>query len=188
MATCNKQRFALRTDAQGALFIRANQGHTFAIDEEKLLSPIAVPPPFVIHGTYNAPLAAIRAQGLSRMKRTHIHMAAGFDVVSGIRSNCTVAIVVDVRRAMADGIKFFVSDNGVVLTSGNADGFLEPRYFAAILDAKTRRPLGDAAAPAFDVEAHKATQQVDSAGDDNDTDDVDTADAERSKKSKKGSL
>jgi 2'-phosphotransferase len=115
---------------------------------------MAVAPPFVIHGTYRDPLPAIRAQGLSRMKRTHIHMAPGFDAVSGIRVSCTVAIVIDVKRALADGVKFFVSANGVILTSGNADGFLEPKYFAAILDAKTRRPLDNAEAPVFDISAH----------------------------------
>lgn len=149
-----------------------------------------MPPPFVIHGTYHAPLAAIRTQGLSKMSRTHVHMAAGFDAASGIRASCTVVIVVDVRRAMADGIKFFISENGVVLTSGNADGFLEPRYFAAILDAKTRQSL-DASVP-FDIEAHKAAQTAAAAAatDDNaaDDDDADQAEVERSKKPKKGSL
>lgn len=164
------------------------------MDEDKLLSQITVPPPFVIHGTYHAPLAAIRSQGLSKMSRTHVHMAAGFDAASGIRASCTVVIVVDVRRAMADGIKFFTSENGVVLTSGNADGFLEPRYFAAILDAKTRQSL-DASVP-FDIDAHKAAQ---TATDDNaaatddkpagdDDDNADQAEVERSKKPKKGSL
>lgn len=33
----------------------------------------------------------------------------------------------------ADGIPFFRSANGVILTPGNADGFLLPKYFKEAL-------------------------------------------------------
>lgn len=187
VAECPKQRFSLQV-RDGAFFIRANQGHSIAVNEDKLLTPLTSAPPLVFHGTYHAPLAAITTQGLSRMSRTHIHFATGFDAVSGIRASCTVLIVVDVRRALADGLKFFTSANGVVLTSGNAAGFLEPKYFAAILDAKTRNPLS-ASAPAFDFDAHQRAQSeavADAdADDDDDDDDNDDADEARKKKSKK---
>jgi 2'-phosphotransferase len=189
VAECPKQRFSLQV-RDGAFFIRANQGHSIAVNEDKLLTPLTSAPPLVFHGTYHAPLAAITTQGLSRMSRTHIHFATGFDAVSGIRASCTVLIVVDVRRALADGLKFFTSANGVVLTSGNAAGFLEPKYFAAILDAKTRKPLS--ASAAFDFDAHQRAQSeavVAAAADDDDDDDVDNADdaddARKNKKSKK---
>ena len=35
-----------------------------------------------------------------------------------MRADCQVAIYVDVRGAMAEGVKFFRSDNNVVLTRG----------------------------------------------------------------------
>ena len=187
VASCPKQRFALR-QVDGELFIRANQGHTIAVDEDKLLVPLTAPPPLVFHGTYHAPLSAILAQGLSRMQRTHIHFANGFDAASGMRVSCTVLIVVDVRKALADGVKFFTSANGVVLTAGNAAGFLEPKYFAAVLDAKTRLPLAPDAPP-FDLEAHQlaqvapATPPAAAATTTNDDDDDDGEDA-RVKKSR----
>lgn len=186
VASCPKQRFALR-QVGDEVFIRANQGHTIAVDEEKLLTPLTAAPPLVFHGTYHAPLSAILSEGLSRMARTHIHFANGFDAASGMRASCTVLIVVDVRKALADGVKFFTSANGVVLTAGNAAGFLEPQYFAAVLDAKTRRPLAPGAPP-FDLDAHQLAQVAPlapPATTNNDDDDDDgSGDDARSKKSR----
>jgi hypothetical protein len=70
------------------------------------------------------------------MKRNHIHMATGLPssgVISGMRATCEVVIHVDVALALADGIEFFLSANGVVLTSG-VDGVLAPKYFKKVED------------------------------------------------------
>ena len=42
---------------------------------------------------------------------------------------------------LPDGIKFYKSANGVILTSGDEQGFLRPKYFRKIVDAKTGRWL-----------------------------------------------
>lgn len=67
------------------------------------------------------------------MKRNHIHLAKGTlnepGVISGVRRDVNLYIYIDLKKALGDGIKFFESDNGVILTPGNDRGYLEPKYF-----------------------------------------------------------
>ncbi|XP_052270003.1 uncharacterized protein LOC127871281 isoform X2 [Dreissena polymorpha] len=137
----DKKRFALQEDREGKLMIRANQGHTMQVDDldlKPLLSPDNVP--CAIHGTYYESWEAIKRTGLSRMQRNHIHMAMGEPgregVISGMRSSCEVTIRVDLKKAMDDGIKFFVSANNVILSPGNEDGLIPPKYFELVMDRK----------------------------------------------------
>lgn len=54
--------------------------------------------------------------------------------ISGIRSNSEVGLTVDMDKAIADGILFFLSDNFVVLTRGvNNMGSLPAMYFKEII-------------------------------------------------------
>ncbi|KAJ3770672.1 hypothetical protein FB446DRAFT_743448 [Lentinula raphanica] len=39
---------------------------------------------------------------------------------------------IDIEKALADGIRFYLSTNGVVLCPGNEFGFLEPKYFQRV--------------------------------------------------------
>ena len=41
-----------------------------------------------------------------------------------MRNSCSLFIEPDLEKSMNDGIKWFISNNGVVLTSGNKEGFL----------------------------------------------------------------
>ncbi|CAI5523494.1 unnamed protein product [Closterium sp. Naga37s-1] len=139
VARDNKHRFTLREGSGGEVYVRANQGHSLHVDEEQLLRRITDPAalPDCVHGTYERHLPSILASGLSRMNRQHVHLTKGVpsqhhSVVSGFRSNAEVLVVVDVPRAMADGMPFFESDNGVILTSG-FHGYIPPAYFASIL-------------------------------------------------------
>ena len=61
------------------------------------------------------------------MSRKHIHIAKSLSAKSGKRSNCDLIVYIDMKGAMADGIKFYESQNGVILTEGN-NGVLHPRY------------------------------------------------------------
>lgn len=54
-----------------------------------------------------------------------------------MRTSSQVLIFVDVESAMADGIRFYISSNGVILTPGNDEGFLSKKYFS-----KVERPNG----------------------------------------------
>lgn len=113
----------------------------------------------VCHSTFSARLPAhhshLATQGLSRMKRTHIHLAQGVPgsgVISGtyvhplhafaylnhaprpagMRSSADILIHVDLAKALAAGVPFFLSSNGVVLTPGDARGFLAPEFFSRV--------------------------------------------------------
>eukprot|EP00002_Diphylleia_rotans_P003192 TRINITY_DN12169_c0_g1_i1.p1 TRINITY_DN12169_c0_g1~~TRINITY_DN12169_c0_g1_i1.p1 ORF type:complete len:205 (-),score=41.31 TRINITY_DN12169_c0_g1_i1:166-780(-) len=142
VASDSKGRFSI-TLVDGAAFIRANQGHTIELDEEQLLVEIKDPSkyPIVVHGTYMNAWASIREQGLKRMSRNHIHFAKGLpgdpSVKSGMRTDCNVFIFINLARAMSDGIRFFESSNGVVLSSGQ-NGTILPAYFDRVIDKHKR--------------------------------------------------
>ncbi|KAM7508758.1 hypothetical protein LguiA_019211 [Lonicera macranthoides] len=136
----SKQRFSL-LEENGELLIRANQGHTItssllslkiymgfvfeqAIETESLLKPIisADEVPVCVHGTYKKNLESILQCGLKRMERMHVHFSCGLpadrEVISGMRRNVNVLIFLDVRKALEEGMKLYVSDNRVILSEG----------------------------------------------------------------------
>jgi 2'-phosphotransferase len=136
---CSKQRFGVKDDNK---YIRANQGHsTDTVKSEELLKPIDVEytkGKEFIHGTFKKNLDLIQKTGLNRCARKHIHLTTGLpgdkEVISGMRSSCQVAIYVDVAAAINDGIKFWISENSVILTEGNEDGAIDPKYFSDIVE------------------------------------------------------
>jgi 2'-phosphotransferase len=146
VASNDKQRFSLKETEDGTLCIRASQGHSIhgVLDPETLLTKLSQQEvselPVIVHGTYRDPWQnAIRQQGLSRMKRTHIHFAPGLpsgkdQVISGMRRSCDIYIFVDGKRCAQDNIVFYRSDNGVLLTAGvNEEGVLPPSYFSHVV-------------------------------------------------------
>ncbi|KAD3336278.1 hypothetical protein E3N88_31797 [Mikania micrantha] len=133
----NKQRFSL-LEEHGELLIRANQGHTLTLVEtESLLKPIlsADEFPVCVHGTYRKNLKSILDSGLKRMRRLHVHFAGGLptdgEVISGMRRDVNILIFVDIRKALEGGMKFYISDNKVILTEG-FDGVVPADYFERI--------------------------------------------------------
>ncbi|XP_074915494.1 tRNA 2'-phosphotransferase 1 [Buteo buteo] len=139
-----KGRFALRPDP---LRIRANQGHSLQVPALEL-TPLRTPealPPTLAHGTRRRFWPPIRAGGLAPMGRTHIHLAPGLPgdpgVRSGMRPDSEIAIIIDGPRALAEGIPFFRSANGVILTPGDAEGRLPPKYFLCVLQLRPHRCL-----------------------------------------------
>ncbi|KAK1262545.1 hypothetical protein QJS04_geneDACA020527 [Acorus gramineus] len=133
----NKQRFSL-LEENGELFIRANQGHTITtISSEGLLKPILSPDEAAVcvHGTYRKNLDSILQSGLNRMTRLHVHFSSGLptdgEVISGMRKNVNVLIFLDVRKAIEEGMKLYMSDNKVILTEG-FNGVVPVKYFEKI--------------------------------------------------------
>lgn len=129
-------------DDPAAYLIRANQGHSIAISSESLqLTPLSSESlPVAVHGTFYPFYEAILECGyLSRMSRTHIHLAAAeTGVVSGMRADAEVLVFVDVKRAVEEGgLKFWTSTNGVVLTEGDAEGRLGLEYVERVVDRKS---------------------------------------------------
>lgn len=144
--TNDKQRFSLKYEGN-QLLIRANQGHSIRV-ENLALKPILKGEDFdnVIHGTYlKAWHNAIKKEGLNRMNRMHVHFAIGepgdCGVISGMRSSCQVMIYLNMDLALNDGLTFFLSENNVILTEGDEDGFVKPKYFQKVIERKSRRNL-----------------------------------------------
>ena len=102
--------------------------------------PMTDPDAVLIHATTRNAWKIIKTEGLSRMLRTHIHFGTSFPTGNGRRAQMAVRIVVDVGMAIADGIKFFTSAEGIVLCRGNEEGYLLPKYFALVME-KNGKPL-----------------------------------------------
>lgn len=140
-----KQRFALKpkdpaADAEAASseepsawLIRANQGHSIALADEGLHTPVTLEagnvPAVAVHGTYFAFWPAIvAAGGLRKMGRQHVHFGTGLlpdddggekaaaaaaadnddggkrpSVISGMRSDAELLIFTDVEQSLRDG-------------------------------------------------------------------------------------
>merc|ERR1712232_449086 len=58
-----------------------------------------------------------------------------------MRQSCQIAVYVDLPRASKDGILFYRSANGVILTEG-LDGILPPCYIEKIWHIRKREWLG----------------------------------------------
>lgn len=121
VAESDKKRFALSADG---LRIRANQGHSVAIDLG--LTPQS-PPGCLYHGTAEHNLASIRASGLNAASRQHVHLSPDPQtaVKVGSRHGRPVVLVVDAGAMHAEGHVFYRSDNGVWLADA-----VPPRFIA----------------------------------------------------------
>jgi 2'-phosphotransferase len=94
------------------------------------------------------------------MGRNHVHFASGLPagfkrlddategeaesssdpVISGMRKTSEVLIFIDLKKALADGMKFGRSANGVILSEGNEKGLIPTQYF--LRAEERRRGLG----------------------------------------------
>ena len=155
VANNDKQRFVLAQDADtGEWRVKAAQGHSMRLagvqDSLEEMDEVACASYHFVHGTYERHWPAIRAEGLNRMKRDHVHLAlvkrdaaADADALTenidalcraGIRRGCELLIFVDAPRALAQGCRFFRSANGVGLTDGaNGSGVLPAACFLRVV-------------------------------------------------------
>lgn len=141
VATNDKQRFALTREGDdpdpsqpsAGWLIRASQGHSIPIQGEDLGLERLTSPGICVHGTFYAFYEAIlQSGGLKRMNRVHIHLSSlqdfqqpgGGGPISGMRGDAELVVVVDGDLAARQGIVFWKSANGVVLTTGNGEGCL----------------------------------------------------------------
>ncbi|KAB2039311.1 hypothetical protein ES319_D02G000300v1, partial [Gossypium barbadense] len=138
----NKQRFSL-LEENGELLIRANQGHTvMTVESKRLLKQIlsADEVQFCVHGTYKRNLESILESGLKRMKRLHVYFSSGLLTDGEVISDVTVLIYLDVRKALEEGMKLYISDNKVILTEG-FDGVVPVKCFEKIESWPDRKPI-----------------------------------------------
>jgi putative RNA 2'-phosphotransferase len=120
----DKQRFAVERGADGVERIRASQGHSIPVDLGIEPSP---PPDRLFHGTSQAALESIRATGLHRGGRHHVHLSADADTarrVGARRGGPVVILSVDAAAMARDGLAFYRSANGVWLTDAVPPAYL----------------------------------------------------------------
>ena len=112
VASSDKRRFALSPDRS---MIRANQGHSLQVD---LALPPTLPPDVLFHGTVERYLPAIRAQGLVKGQRHHVHLSASRELAAAVgkRRGQPYVLEIDARGMVASGLVFYRSENGVWLT------------------------------------------------------------------------
>ena len=112
VATNKKKRFAYSEDGRR---IRASQGHSVEVALGYEPQP---PPARLFHGTASCFLPSIRANGLNKGERHHVHLSLNETTALqvGSRRGDSVILVVDAAAMAAKGHQFFVSANGVWLT------------------------------------------------------------------------
>ncbi|KAI1267344.1 RNA 2'-phosphotransferase, Tpt1 [Xylariaceae sp. FL1019] len=139
--------------------IRANQGHSIALASEGLHTAITIEagniPETVVHGTYFAFWPSIlNSGGLKKMSRTHVHFGTGLPdngkpqihgfedeeggskpkVISGMRADAELLVFLDLEKALKEqpGMKWWMSENNVVLTEGDEEGMVPVRFFKEV--------------------------------------------------------
>lgn len=112
VATNYKKRFVFSEDGRR---IRASQGHSVDVSLGYEPQP---PPARLFHGTVSRFLPSIRAHGLRKGERHHVHLSLNEETATqvGSRRGDAVILVVNAAAMAAKGHPFFVSANGVWLT------------------------------------------------------------------------
>lgn len=130
-----KKRFTVE-ERDGEIFVRANNGHTFG---GVLPDLRVVHVPWAVHGTTMEAWYAIRTQGLRRMARDYIHMAAHTDTRQ-YKTYIEVDVHINTQKMNLHGIDIMRCTNGVLYTFG-VDGVLCPCFFHEAKDARTGQTL-----------------------------------------------
>lgn len=117
----SKQRFAISDDGTR---IRASQGHSTEVD---LGYAASAPPARLYHGTASRNLEAIRAQGLLKGNRHHVHLSLDVATATqvGARHGRPVVLIIRSAEMAAAGHEFFLSANGVWLTDNVPAEFID---------------------------------------------------------------
>ena len=121
--TDNKQRYSFNEDKTK---IRANQGHSIPVKVE--LKELA-PPSTLYHGTATKSIEGIKQLGIKSMSRLYVHLSKDFETAKqvGERHGECVVLVINAKRMYENGIKFYLSENGVWLTE-----YVDPKYILSI--------------------------------------------------------
>jgi putative RNA 2'-phosphotransferase len=105
--------------------MRARYGHSLP---ERLALPKATPPDRLYHGTAEASVATILAEGLKPMGRQYVHLSALLPQARmiGYRKSASqpALLAVDAARALADGHAFHDAGEGVWLTDALPAAYL----------------------------------------------------------------
>jgi putative RNA 2'-phosphotransferase len=122
----DKHRFTIESGPDGVERIRANQGHSVPVE---LGLDEASPPGVLFHGTSATAAESIRATGINRGGRHHVHLSADEETarrVGSRRSGPVVILTVDAAAMAAAGHLFYRSANGVWLTDEVPATYVHP--------------------------------------------------------------
>jgi len=145
VAENDKQRFHILEEPGPVYWIRANRWHTVTnvvVNMEEVVDASSVP--VAVHGTTRVAWAEIAKTGLSRVRRQHVFFAQGLpgaDGVISVRNSSEILVFLDLAKAMRAGIKFYVLQNGLVVTLGNKHGCVPPEFFLRVEDAQTHESI-----------------------------------------------
>lgn len=115
-----KMRFSFNADKTK---IRANQGHSIAVDAQMTES---IPQGILYHGTAEKYMESILQFGLLKKTRNFVHLSKDEETAAkvGARHGKAVVLAIDTARMLADGYKFYLSANGVWQTECVPRGYI----------------------------------------------------------------
>ena len=121
----NNTRFTFSEDRSK---IRANQGHSVEIDLKKSKTS---PPEYLYHATAVRSMEAIEVEGLSKMKRQHVHLSIDGRAAhaAGKRHGEPIILEIASRLLESHGHKFYLIENEVWLTDDIPPDYLTRRFF-----------------------------------------------------------
>ena len=136
----DKMRFEMSRDpTDGKWKIRATNGHGIpgvnAVSKQLTTNDKVG---CVVHVTGWCAIQNIARNGLRKFKRNHIHFVARQptrgETVAGVRHGVDFCVYVDAGKAIEDGIPFWVTRNGVIVSEGDKQGCIPLRYIIKIVD------------------------------------------------------
>lgn len=121
--TDQKQRYSFNSDFSK---IRANQGHSISVDLQLMEK---VPPNELYHGTATRFLDSILNEGITKQSRQYVHISSDINTALkvGKRHGKPVVLILDTLKMCQDGVKFYISDNGVWLCE-----YVAPKYIKEV--------------------------------------------------------
>lgn len=117
--TNNKKRYEFNSDKSK---IRARQGHSINVNVELTET---IPPSILYHGTSTKALESIYKQGIVKGGRLFVHLSKDEETALkvGSRHGEPYVLKINAEQMSKDGIKFYLSNNGVWLTE-----FVDKKY------------------------------------------------------------
>ena len=119
VVTNNKKRYEFNEDHTK---IRARQGHSINVD---VGLTEAEPPKVLYHGTSSDVLDSIMGEGIKKGTRLYVHLSKDKETAInvGSRHGTPYVLEIDSEQMYKDGVKFYLSNNGVWLTE-----FVDAKY------------------------------------------------------------
>lgn len=118
----------VKTDKKGRYLtdgnmISAAQGHSTGIN---IHQTELKPPDTLYHGTASRFVESIKQNGIVSMNRDYVHLSSDINTAFtvGERHGSPIVILIDSKKAYLDGKKFYLSKNGVWLTSSMESKYL----------------------------------------------------------------